>query len=236
MAWYDIFTGNSITKHGRRVADRDANQDDRLASMRWLADQGTFEALAALCKRFELQLDHQIKDRNEKDECIDLLVEKAGLGTEAARDFARRSPAFQNVIRLIERVEGASAANAFLLELLAGESVDNEFKPEKKRNLLVTLAERRDARIVEAAAPFLLDFDEGVRHGAVEAIAAQEGDAGRQPLGQALAQPREESTRIRGRVAEIFATRRWPVPADEWLRGHLPVGWALAGDYVVVSR
>ncbi len=236
MAWYDIFTGNSITKHGRRVADRDANQDDRLASMRWLADEGTPEALSALCKRFELQLDHQLKDRTEKEECTELLAEKAGLGTAAARDFARKSPAFQNVVRLIERVEGVSAANALLLELLAGESVDNEFKPEKKRNLLVTLAERKDPRIVAAAAPFLLDFDEGVRHGAVEAIAAQEGDAGREPLGQALANPREESTRIRGRLAEIFATRRWTAPTDDWLRGHLPAGWALVGDYIAVSR
>lgn len=236
MAWYDIFTGNSIAKHGRRVADRDANKDDRLASMHWLAEEGSPEALLALCKRFELQLDHQLKDRDEKDLAIDLLAEKGEAGLSAARAFARRSPSFQNVLRLVDRVEGTSAGTAFLLELLAAESVDEEFKPEKKKHLLVTLAERRDPRIVAAAAPFLADFDEGVRNGALEAICAQEGDAGREPLGQALANPREESTRIRGRLAEIFANRRWPVPDDPWLRAHLPSGHALAGNVLVTAR
>jgi hypothetical protein len=67
--------------------------------------------------------------------------------------------------------------------MLAMESVDNELKPERKHRLLIALAERRDARIIDAAAPFLADFDEGVRNAAVEAIAAQEaqpGAAGRQ--------------------------------------------------------
>ena len=236
MAWYDIFTGNSITKHGRRVADRDANKDDRRISMQWLAEDGSPEALLALCKRFELQLDHQLKDRDEKDECIDLLAEKGAAGLDAARSFARKSASFQNVLRLIDRVEGTSAGTAFLLELLSTESVDDEFKPEKKKHLLVTLAERRDPRIVAAAAPFLADFDEGVRNGALEAIAAQEGEAGRDPLGAALSNPREESTRIRGRLAEVFTSRRWPVPDDAWLREHLPAGHALSGNYLVTAR
>ena len=237
MAWYDVFTPNSIGKHGRRVQERDAQAEDRLQSAQWLADQNTPEALVALCKRFNLQLEHQMKDRTEKDAVIELLVEKGPQGAEAARHHARRSPNFQHSIRAIERIEGTEPANSLLVELLAAETVENEFKPEKKRTLLLTLAERKDTRIVDVAIPFLLDFDEGVRHAAVEAIAAQEGDAGRPALEKALKSTREESTRVRGRLAEIFATRRWPVEdEDGWFSAHVPSGYQYVNGRLVVER
>lgn len=236
MAWYDVFTPNSIGKHARRVQERDAQADDRLQSAQWLAEQGTPEALVALCKRFDLQLEHQIKDRNEKDTVLELLVEKGPLGAEAARSHARRSHNFQHSLRAIERIEGIEPANSLLVELLAAESVENEFKPEKKRTLLLTLAERKDPRIIEGAAAFLLDFDEGVRHAAVEAIAAQEGESGRAALEAALKSPREESTRVRGRLAEIFANRRWSIEDDGWFSAHVPAGYQYVEGRLVPER
>ncbi|GDX83443.1 hypothetical protein LBMAG42_52540 [Deltaproteobacteria bacterium] len=236
MAWYDIFTGNSVTKHGRRMQDRDAQAEDRMQSAAWLADQATPEALLALCKRFDLQLEHNIKDRNEKDAVIELLVERGPLGAEAARAHARGSANFQHSVRTVERLEGVAAANALLIELLSAESVDNEFKPEKKRSLLLTLAERKDPRIVAGAAPFLLDFDEGVRHAAVEAIAAQEGEEGRAGLEAALRSQREESTRVRGRLAELFSARRWALAnSDGWLEANMPPGYRLIEGMVVAG-
>lgn len=233
MAWYDFFTPNSIPKHARRVQDRDLQADDRMQSLRWLADQKSPEALYALCKRFDLQLDHQLKDRGEKDAVIDMLVDAGPLSVEAARTHALHSANFQNSVRVIERMEGPAAATAVLLELLSHERVENEFHPEKKRTLLLTLAERQDPRIVEGARRFLVDFDEGVRHAAIEAMVAQPGDEPREALLLALSNPKEESTRVRGRLAEIFATRQWPVGDDPWLLDHLPGGYFLVNGLLV---
>ncbi len=227
MAWYDFFTPSSVAKHGRRAQDRDLQAEDRMQSMRWLADQKTPEALYALSKRFDLQLEHHLKDRTEKEAVIDMLLEAGPVGGEAARAHARHSPNFQHSVRAIERLEGAAAAVQVLLELLAHETVENEFHPEKKRTLLLTLAERKHPSIPAAAMRFLVDFDEGVRHAAVEAIAAQDGDEARGAMQAALANPKEESTRVRGRLAEVFANRGWPIDDDAWLAEHLPGGYAL---------
>lgn len=226
-----------IKKHGRRLADRDAQADDREASAHWLAENGSDDALRAMYRRFELQLEHTIKDQKEKDKVLELLIGHGSRAVPMAKDFAGSHASFQWPLKLIDRVEGAKAGTAFLLQLLATERVEEEFKIEKKRNLLTNLAERTDPGIVAAASRFLADFDEGVRNSAIEALATQEGDAARGPLGLALANPREESTRIRGRLAEIFAARRWPIDdADGWLAAHMPHGYRLSEGRIVSSR
>lgn len=225
MAFLDFLFGSPISRHGKRVADRNAQPEDREESARWLANEGTDAAILALYGRYNLQIEHSLKDQREKDLVTDLLIGLGPKATAQARVFASEHPIFHGAVRVVERVEGASAAVELLLTLLGRERVEEEFKIEKKKNLLIALAERRDPRIVEATARFLGDFDEGVRNAAVEAVAAQEGDAGREPLRAVLCNPEEESTRIRGRVAEIFALRRWVVGDDAWLAAHMPSGF-----------
>jgi hypothetical protein len=231
MGFLDFFSsGGAMKRHVRRMTDRDAQDDDRVASINWLADNGTEEALVGLCNRFGMQLEHQLKDRKEKDMALEALCEKGVQGSAIAKRWAFHNPRFAYAIKVVERVEGSPAAVEVLLEMLAKESVDNELKPEKKHALLIALAERKDARIAAAARPFLADFNEGVRHAAIEAIAAQDGDAGREGLAEALANPKEESTRIRGRLAEIFAQRRWPAPEG---LGSPPDGFRIEGGRLV---
>ncbi len=215
MAFFDFLLGGpagQIKRHARRVANRDAQPEDREASAHWLSENGSEEALYALCGRFALQLEHGLKDRKEKDLACDLLAGHGAQGAAVAKRWARENLHFHYCVRVVERVEGADASLRLLLDLLAAEQVENEFKPEKKRNLLIALAERRHPEIVAAAHRFLVDFDEGVRHAAIEAIAAQEGNAGEPLLRDALANPKEESTRIRGRLLEIFQQRKWTLP------------------------
>jgi hypothetical protein len=235
MAFLDFLTGGGpLKRHSRRVANRDAQPEDRESSAHWLADNGTEEALVALCSRFEMQLEHSMKDRKEKELVLEMICEKGPEGARAARAFAAKTTAFAYAVRVVERVEGETAATEMLLDMLAKESVDNELKPEKKHLLLIALAERKDPRITTDAERFLEDFNEGVRHAAVEAIAAQDGDGGRDALLRALVNPKEESTRIRGRLAEIFQTRRWAVPEeDAWFASHVPSGFRLVGGRLV---
>lgn len=240
MAFFDFLFGSDATqlkKHARRVADRDAQPEDRESSARWLFEKGTDEATIALFGRFNLQLEHSMKDQKEKDYVLELLAERGGDAARAARTFAHGSVNFQYAVRLLEKLEGPKAGVELLLDLLAEEKVENEWKPEKKRNLLISLAEKKDPRIVAGASRFLEDFDEGVRNAAVEAIAAQDGDAGREALLPALLNEKEESTRVRGRLAEVFASRRWSVPEGHgFLAANVPSGYRLDGDRLVAGR
>lgn len=241
MGFFDfLLSGNrQLDSHRKRVSDRNATAEDRDASIRWLANKGTEDALYALFSRFDLQLEHTLKDRGEKELTTDLLLEKGAAVVPLARRFAAASPQFQHAVRIVDTLAGAAAATDLLLELLSNESVENEFKPEKKRNLLIALAERKDARILPAAARFLPDHDEGVRASAVEAIAAQAGgeaskevnDEARATLLAALSNRREESTRIRGRLADVFVRQGWSVAdADPWLATHVPEGYRVEGE------
>lgn len=239
MAFYDFYLGGArqFQAHAKRISNRNANTEDRDASARWLSEKGTDEAIYAMFGRFELQVEHLLKDQNEKELVVDLLVGHGERAVQQARKFATISPNFQYAVRVVEELKGASAAVDLLLELLSQERIENELKPEKKRTLLIALAERKDPRIVEAAARFLKDFDEGVRFGAIEALAAQEGDAAAPFLWEALINRREESTRIRGRLGEVYTQRRWPVdPEESWLPNHLPSGYRLLEGYIVPAR
>lgn len=238
MAFYDFLLGSShqIQSHIKRLGNRNAKDEDRDASARWLAQNGSEDALYGMFCRFDLQTEHTLKDRNEKELVFDLLFEKGALALPHAKRFALSSANFQYAVRLIERLSGIEAAVACLVELLAKESVDNEFKPDKKHALLIALAERRSPSILATAAPFLGDHNEGVRAAAVEAIGAQEGDEARPFLLKALANRREESTRIRGRLGEIFASRKWAIDTeDPWLPNHLPNGFRLENGLLVAA-
>lgn len=233
MAFLDKIFGNPLKKHSRRVGTRDAQPEDREASARWLLDNGSDEAMTAVFNRFELQLEHSLKDKKEKELVFEMLVDTGPKAAAAARAFARTSVHFQWPVAVIDKVEGPGAGTQALIELLSTQRVEDEFKPEKKRTLLLFLAERRDDAIVAAASRFLTDFDEGVRHAAIEAIAAQEGDG--TVLLPALLNPKEESTRIRGRLAEIFALRGWPVGDDPWLVAHVPIGFRLVDGRLIAK-
>ena len=62
-----------------------------------------------------------------------------------------------------------------LVEMLLEEN--DPFKPEKKRQILIRLAEIVDLRIRDGIQDALRDFDEGIRYAAVEALLAQEHEA-----------------------------------------------------------
>ena len=94
------------------------------------------------------------------------------------------------------------------------------------------LTERRHPGIAAAAAPLLEDFDEGVRYAAAEAMLAQNDESAREPLLAVIADPEEESNRLKLRIADVFAQRRWSVEevdeaAIEALQGYTVQGGRL---------
>ena len=239
MAFYDFLLGpqRQIAANIKRVADRNSQAEDRDGAARWLAQNGSEEALYGMFSRFDLQIEHSLKDRNEKELVFELLLDHGAKVLPIARKFGEKSTNFVYAARLVGRISGEEAATTLLLELLEQETLENELKPEKKRLLLIALAERQDPRIVAAASRFLADFDEGVRAGAVEAIVSKEGDERRPLLLAALCNRKEESTRIRGRIAEAFAKKKWLIDTDDpWLPNHVPSGYRLVDGLLISAR
>ena len=234
MGLFDIFTGGSIEKqiekHAKRIRKKDAQQEDRVASAHWLAEEGSFNSVYGLLGRFEMAYEHRMKDRAEKD-LVAQLVE--GLGPSAVdpiKTFLRRSPQFARPMALLETIAGRDVALAMIFELLALEAAKSELKPGKKRQLLIKLAEFQESEVAGKALPFLEDFDEGVRFAAVEVLIAQEEtEQLRESLLSTLANPDEDSNRLRVRISEVAKSRRWALGVHaKALSENPPAGWTVA--------
>ena len=210
MGFLDFLTGGSdgqLKRHTKRAKNLNAQAEDREASLHWLAQDGSEQAIFGLLGRFSVTYEHQMKDLNEKQLVFDLLE---GLGEKVCdpiKTWSKTAPQFARPLQLVEKFEGEAAAVGFLIDMLSGEN--DPFKPEKKRQILIRLAEYEDARIMPAIGPCLRDFDEGIRYAAVEAALAQPDESVRAELAACIADDKEESNRLRVRVAEAFHQRGW---------------------------
>jgi hypothetical protein len=236
MGIFDFFTGGSpekqIVKHGARIRKKDAQAEDRQASAYWLAEDASVPAIVALLGRFEMTYEHHMKDEAEKEMVADLIKDLDKQAIPALEIFLRRCKNFARPLALLQQIAGQEGAIVVLLELIATEAEKSELKPEKKRQLLITLAEFQDARGEVTAIEMLKDFDEGVRYAAAEVlIGLEETEALRTALLEAVANPKEESNRLRVRIAEVAGGRTWSLgPHAPHLQDHPPTGWAVQGD------
>ncbi len=234
MGLFDLFTGGSvekqIEKHARRIRKKDAQQEDRVASAYWLQEEGSFNAIYGLLGRFEMAYEHRMKDRAEKDLVVQLVE---GIGSDAIdpiKVFLRKSEQFARPMALLESIAGKEVALAMIFELLALEAAKSELKPGKKRQLLIKLAEFQEPEVVDEALPFLEDFDEGVRFAAVEVLIAQEEtEVLKEKLLCSLADPEEDSNRLRVRISEVAKARRWALGEHAAaLAENPPAGWTVS--------
>ncbi|MBN1334620.1 MAG: HEAT repeat domain-containing protein [Deltaproteobacteria bacterium] len=236
MGFLDAFFGpeKQILSRSRKVADIFAQPEDREAAARWLADEGSESALLGLLGRFDVTIENSMKDAAEKEMVADLLVGIGAAVLDPARRYVKRCKHIAWPLRVIEAIGGTAEALESVLEMLDEEVCREDFKPDRKRNLLVKIADWRDPRIVPSAVRFLADFDEGVRYAAVEAVLSQGSTEGREDLLAALANPREESNRLRARIADAFATRGWTLGERvQEIAARPPAGWTVRGHALV---
>lgn len=232
MGFLDFLIGgeeSQLRRHAKRIANINAQHEDRLSSARWLAEKGSEEAILGLFGRFSLTIESQMKDAAEKELVFDLLTDLGPTVVGPAREWLKKNAQIAQPLRIIEQFEGRDAVVDVLLELIAREN--DPFKTEKKRQLLIKLSELRSPRSVAPVIPLLRDFDEGVRYAAVEVLLATEDPAGVSALAEALASPDEDSNRVRARIAEGFSLRRWSLgERAEAVARRPPNGWVVVGD------
>lgn len=214
-----------IARNIRRLTDRDSQPEDREAASQWLAQNGSRAAILGMLQRFEIALEHQMKDQGEKEQVYSRL---AAMGAEKVaeptRVWLRQCRQFAMPLKLLADLAGSEAAEAMVRELLDIELKKDDFKPDKKKGLLVWLAEHKSSeQAADAAVPFLKDFDEGVRYAASEVCIAHGGDRAGEMLSVVLLNDKEESGRLKVRIAEACAAKGWRMPPA--VEGALPKGF-----------
>lgn len=230
MGFFDIFLSEDkrISKEQRRLTNRDLQAEDRETAARWLSDNGSGKSLMALLSRFEMKLDHQLNDRDEREFIYGILSQHAQTIERPLRAHLKKAKMIAMPLRLLEDLFGEDVAIEVALELLERERERDDFKPAKKMDLLVWMAERTHPKALETAVTLLADFDEGVRYSAAEVILNQNDPTGQAPLEALLMDPKEESNRLKVRLCEAFIKRGWTVADSAGLEPLLPVGFSVA--------
>ena len=201
----------SLQKTIARANEKHSQSADRWRALEQLRDDGSAEAIAGLLRRFSFNYDKTIEDEQEKEWVFEWLIEKGAKVLPALKRYMLSADSISWPLRVLDKVVDAKEGRIDVIAaVLERHEPGYERDPTKKIQLLTHLAGLKHARVPALVAPYLTDMDEGVRYAAVEALLKQ-GDeaAARLPLLDLLA--KEESLRLRLRIADGFADLGWSV-------------------------
>lgn len=229
MGLFDVFKGGGggLKKHVARVANKRAQKHERWESIQVLANDGSDEAIRALLTRFTTRVDPSITDGEEKNEAFRGIVRHGEAALGPVRDFLESSDTLAWPLKILKEIQGEEEVTTTLLDLLSRMDTEYERDPQKKIDVIASLEERHDARIVEAVTRFLEDMNETVRFHAVGAILAQEeADAARDAMTKGLLA--EESMRVRMQMLDGYGERGWTLEAvKDAAAKRMPPGYSL---------
>jgi hypothetical protein len=220
MGLFDFLTGGggakALDKHAARAKNKDSQSVDRFGSLEALANatgdpEQRGRAVLGLLGRFTMRYDKTIEDEQEKEYVFDQLRRLGPVILPELEQHMRQAESIAWGLRLLGEV--ASDEEAWpILERLCGQNDNNYTRdPSKKQQLLHHLGEQKDPRTGAALLPYLEDVDEGVRFTTVEGLLRHRQEAARAPLLTLLANEKEESRRIKRRIAEGLAELGWDV-------------------------
>ena len=228
MGLFDVFKGGGgIKKHVARVTNRRAQQHERWESIQVLANDGSEEALHALLTRFTIRVDPSITDGEEKNAAFQGIVKHGDAAIGPVHDFLEASDTLAWPLKILKELQSEEEVTGTLLELLSKMDTEYERDPQKKIDVLASLEERKDPRIVQAVIRFLDDMNETARFHAVCAIFAQDAAAdATDALTKAFLA--EESVRVRVMTLDGFIERDWKISESKDEVGKkLPPGYSL---------
>lgn len=198
-----------------------------------LAKLGTPEAAAGLLKRFTFHIDPSIRDQDEK-EVAHRGVLAAGTGAiEPIQAFCVKAESLTWPLKILKELVDPERYVGELIRMLSAYDSEYTRNVEPKQQLIAELEQARDPRICGAVLPFLEDVNDQVRYTAVATVFAQQDPEAREALAKVLIS--DESVRIRNRVAEGFASTRWPLTGElaDKVRSALPPGYVWMSDGTV---
>ena len=222
----------SIQKLQKKTVEKFGPPENRQGAIEELGELKTEAAIEALLLRYTVRVDPGITDDEEKQHVYELVLDAEDVSIQPLKKFILGRDEIAWPLKALSALLPEHEVVKFLVEgahKLAGEYTR---VPEKKVLLLHALQAHKSAEIVAAALPFLEDMDDEVQIAAADAIAAQEGEAGREPLIQSFLRAHEGSNaRVRESLAGILADSTWDV------KGYTPkVEAALPPAYKLDSK
>jgi len=237
MGLFDLFRKSerpSATKAEREIArlerlvsNKLSQNLDRQDALDQLGRFGTAEASVVLLKRFNWHLDPSITDHDEKETAVRGIVNAGEAALEPIREYCKRAEGLTWPLKALEQIVSGERFVEELLLLL--DQYDTEYvrNHEPKVQLLNSLEPFPRPEVRIAVEQFLEDASEPVRFAAVNTVFAMGQEEAIVALATAL--EREESLRIKNRIAQCLVERGWHLPPElcAGVRKVLPTGYWL---------
>jgi len=225
MGLLDLFSKEkSRERNVNRAINKYSQSPDRMKALQSLAVDGSPEALYGLLRRFGMMYDKTIDDEQEKEWVFETLAAKGGVVLEPLKKYLLAADAIAWPLRLLDKIVATKDEVIDVVAyVMTRHEPGYERDPTKKIQLLNHLAGIKNARVPALVVPYLADMDEGVRYAAAEALLCQEDEAAaREPLLEVFTSDKEESKRLRIRIADGFAQLGWPLgerraDVEKWL-------------------
>ncbi|MCC6521965.1 MAG: HEAT repeat domain-containing protein [Polyangiaceae bacterium] len=217
-----------LASAAKTATDKRAQAYDREQAIRQLCAIGTPEAAAALLKRFTFTIDPSITDQEERAIAFDGIVDVGRGGpnggslsdeereaqraavVSVVREFCKRAESLNSPLRVLRELLDDAAYEAELLGMLSSFDTEYTRNVEPKVNLITALEELKSDAVREAVGVYLDDSNETVRFHAVDTIFKQASTTSLAALVELAV--REESVRIKNKIAEGFMRLGWVVP------------------------
>lgn len=224
----------------QKVIDRATNtvsqSTDRWAAMEKLREDGSDTAIFALCRRFSFSYDKTIEDQQEKDWTVASMISLGEAGLGPLRRYMKSAKSLGYPLKILGQVTKGDKTLEVIDELLANEEPGYVRDPKPRIDIIEWLGEWTGTAedVVSRVLPYLMDFDENVRHKTIETISRHPHDSAAETLCRAILREEEESRRFQVRTAEVLAEHSWPLgdhkAALGKLLGTILSGFSISGD------
>jgi hypothetical protein len=197
-----------------KATNKLAQQPDRWGALEKLREDGTEDAIFGLCKRWSVTSLKGVEDEQEKAWVVDILIEKGPVVLAPLVRFMKTADQLAFALRVLDRVADHTKQLAVIDELLATEPPGYVRMPDRRIDLIKWFGEHKgmsDDDVIPRLVPYLADFDENSRFGAIEGLANHDPARIAGPLIDALVRPEEESGRIRRTIVEALERTKAPL-------------------------
>lgn len=221
----------NIDKLVVKVKERYAQPEYRREAMEKLLEWNTPESIYAVLARFTVVAQSPHWDEEEKRWLVDELADKGAPAREALKKFLAKENHVAFAARALSKMGNKDEYIADLMAALKARPPDDYRSTQGKTELVASLAETEDARVVEALLPYVDDHGDDVQCAVVDAL-------GR--LWPKLADPSAATAKLQAvitddaRSARVLrhtagAMQRLAVPID----ATKPLARAVAEDFLV---
>lgn len=215
---FGLFSKEKALKKTIERANNTVSQsNDRWSAMEKLRDDGSDDALFALCKRFSFTYDKSIEDQQEKDWAVTSLV---SLGEPALGPLRRYMKSARNLgypLQILGQVTTEDRVLEVIDELLEDEEPGYVRDPKRRIDIIEWLGawSANAGEVVPRVLPYVEDFDENVRFKSLETISLKPDSLAAETLCRAMVREEEESQRFQVRCAEILSEQGWTVQSHK---------------------